>query len=210
LGQGVSNLVIAENNKKINFSFFFNPKEYKYNTKYGVLIEYSMNGGKSFNDIAKTLSGSNGNIAFGAPEIKSGKKNVIVWDVLKDKLQSFSGDEIVFRLKVFESNIVFGDKPTIGTLLLPSAWRSNKSMKLTNLFYALAVTTGAAYVSRNYWYNKYLNATGQDDISTIYNYANYSNQALIVGIGLGGFVFSYNLGRLTNNRIKYSSLRAKF
>jgi len=208
--QEVSNLNIIEENKEIKFSFFFSPEVNKANADYSLLIEYSEDGGESFSGIAKSLSSSFGSLESGIPRILPAKTNIVHWDVFEDVLQSFSGDNIVFRIKVFESNIVFGDKPSISTLVLPTNLRSNKSMKLTNMFYALAIASGIAFANSSFWYNKYLNADSNDDISRLYNYANNSNKAGIIGLGLGGFIFSYNLGRLASNKTKYASLRSKF
>lgn len=208
LNAQISHLRIKQVEKDISFSFSFSPNHNNVLVDHSILIEYSFDGGKSYKGMAKSVKSNFGESNQGSPKIIPNRTNVLTWEVLKD-LSDFSGQNIVFRLTAYETDIVFGDKPSIGTLILPTPLRSNSSMKSTNLFYSFVTIAGIAYLSRDYWYNKYLKASNLSEVSVLYNRANYSNQAMMVSVGLSGAVFSINIGKLLSNRTKYASIRRK-
>lgn len=204
----VSNLSIRQVGKTISFSFEFNAEDKGLDTEYAALIEYSFDGGRSFSGVAESLDCALGLDSKGNPLISKYISNMIDWHVLED-LPDFSGDDIVFRIRVFDTDVIYNSSGSLAKLFVPTFMRKDQSLKATNWMYTTALISGVALLTKNYYYNQYLNVSQGENIKPLYTSANVSNQVMMTGAFVTATIFTIDLAVLINSNGKYGDISRK-
>ena len=105
--------------------------------------------------------------------------------------------------------MIYNSSGSLAKLFVPTFMRKDQSLKATNWMYTTALISGVALLTKNYYYNQYLNVSQGENIKPLYTSANVSNQVMMTGAFVTATIFTIDLAVLINSNGKYGDISRK-